>query len=347
VFFALSGYLITSLLLSESARYGAVGFLRFFGRRGLRLVPAVVLMLAIVTVITAVVHGPHANYVQIPYILFYFENWIKALHPVYNAGWYGHMWSLSVEEQFYLVWPAVLFIALRASRKKAIIACIVGMAISLVLRIAFYHGISDLSRIFYGTDTVGDDLLAGCLGALLLWQATPSQEATLRRALRWLFWPAAAWLIAELVALPSVSHPSTELTLYITGGRTIEALTSAIVVAAVAIDVAPRWVLWLLASPPLVMLGRISYGFYLWHVPLLYLLGLDVTRIVQIPVALVGSVMIATLSFHLVERPLQRRFRARVSAGGPHCVADIPTEPSLVEPLRNDPDGTRTRGRRG
>jgi len=64
------------------------------------------------------------------------------------------------------------------------------------------------------------------------------------------------------------------------------------------------------ASPPLVMLGRISYGFYLWHVPLLYLLGLDVTRIVQIPVALVGSVMIATLSFHLVERPLQRRFRA-------------------------------------
>jgi len=72
------------------------------------------------------------------------------------------MWSLSVEEQFYLVWPAVLFIALRASRKKAIIACIVGMAISLVLRIAFYHGISDLSRIFYGTDTVGDDLLAGC-----------------------------------------------------------------------------------------------------------------------------------------------------------------------------------------
>ena len=170
VFFVVSGYLITSLLLSERRESGAVSLRRFWMRRARRLLPALYLLLA-ATVGYALLFLPDAiGQLKSDAVaaLAYVSNWWQILqHKSYFAEigrppLLRHLWSLAVEEQFYLIWPPVLAYSLsRVSRRRVLTGVLVGALASAVLMAVLYVPYTDASRVYYGTDTRASGLLLG------------------------------------------------------------------------------------------------------------------------------------------------------------------------------------------
>jgi peptidoglycan/LPS O-acetylase OafA/YrhL len=170
MFFTLSGFLITSLLLEESASTGRVDLAAFYRRRALRLFPALFACIA-VTIVLAVLLGTWiASEQMVAAALLYFGNW--ALIARAEAGVLGHTWSLSVEEQFYVTWPLVLVLFGR-SRRAVIWLAGTGALVSVGLRFKLYSG-DTLWRVAYGTDTKAD--------ALLVWQRWSRSDCWRRRS---------------------------------------------------------------------------------------------------------------------------------------------------------------------
>jgi len=260
IFFVLSGYLITSILHAEWQRAGTVDFRRFWVRRGLRILPAFWLMLAVVALTTAPA--------QILISVLFLENWSMAFDwwPVEWA--LGPTWSLAMEWQFYLVWPFMLVFALSRwkPRTVALGALLVAFA-SALWRSLMWDG--DWVRVFAGPDTHADGLLFGAALALGI---------TVSRAL----WPL---LLFALVPAP--------FSWIAQGGMLL-----AVVGAAAVISHPPR----VLTFRPLVATGRISYGLYLWHLPVGVWI---VNHGLGSPVlALLLTFLIATLSWRCLESPL-------------------------------------------
>jgi len=176
LFFALSGFLITGLLLAEVDRRGRVGLIAFWGRRFRRLLPAVLVLLVAVTVIVTIVATVPERAATIedgPWAQFYVANWHAiAGHRDYWASFelprmFGHLWSLAIEEQFYVVWPIVIgLIAWRAQRVHRAVAifCVVAASLSLLWMIALFDP-ADPTRVYIGTDTRASSLLLGALFA--------------------------------------------------------------------------------------------------------------------------------------------------------------------------------------
>src|SRR3954449_10507032 len=176
LFFALSGFLITSLLLAEVDRRGRVGLVAFWGRRFRRLLPAVLLLLVAVTVIVTLVASIPERAATLedgPWAQFYLANWHAiAGHRDYWASFelprmFGHLWSLAIEEQFYVVWPVIVgLIAWRAKNvhRAVLVFCIVASSLSLLWMIALFNP-ADPTRVYIGTDTRASSLLLGALFA--------------------------------------------------------------------------------------------------------------------------------------------------------------------------------------
>jgi peptidoglycan/LPS O-acetylase OafA/YrhL len=170
LFFVLSGFLITSLLLAEKSRYGRVDLRAFYVRRALRLFPALAAALIVVALLAVTGLMPQDARVGVDYrivlagVVCYVANWVwVAGQPI---GMLSHTWSLAVEEQFYILWPALLLLGLRLGRRW--FAMIV---LLLIFADIPYRLILDLNggfaHVFVGTDTRGDALLFGCVLALL------------------------------------------------------------------------------------------------------------------------------------------------------------------------------------
>lgn len=283
VFFTLSGFLIATLLLEEADRTGRISVRGFYRRRALRLLPALVLMVATVSALNALLPGLTQTRTQVG-SLFYVANWTR-LYDHSHIDALAHTWSLAIEEQFYLLAP-VLVIVLRRRPRCLAAVCMIGAAVSLSERAAFVltgHTV----RAHLGTDTQIDALLIGvALAALMKTTWRPSAGAA---------WVPALGAAAVLAVL---TQPVVSLRTFQIAGATLTSL-AAVALILVALDHPGA-----LRSGPLVWIGQRSYGIYLWHYPLLKLaLRSGVSWEIKAPIAVVLSIAIAAASYRWVERP--------------------------------------------
>ncbi len=313
-FFVLSGFLITSLLVSEWHSSGRIALAAFWARRARRLLPALFLVLAAVAVYAVVVAAPTelenlrreglsalayvANWGQIASHQSYFETF-AAPSPL------RHTWSLAIEEQFYLVWPLLVFGVLRWRRGSLrALAAVTGVLLvaSAVWMVVLYRPDIDPSRAYYGTDTRAQSLLMGALLALLLARRRQSLGETATRALHGAAIVAALWLGWIWV------HTSERSGWLYRGGFTLCALLVAIVIASVTRrNGGPLGAL--LSLHPFRWVGEVSYGLYLWHWPLYVVISEQRTGLQGaslLTARLVATFAVATASFYLVERPIRR-----------------------------------------
>ena len=272
LFFVISGFLITGLLLRERTRLGGIQLARFWGRRLLRLMPALLLMLLALSAFI-VLFGEHlgrtwdVSLAATPSVLFYFSNWIIVAGG--DLGAYGPLWSLSVEEQFYLVWPLVIILVMIAAKGVKMLAGIAAVLIVAVNvnRFATFDG-SNLDRTF-GTDYRVDLLLMGALLAMAL-EAGGADKV--RRVARVLVIPSVIYLVAIAIVVPDFNSGSAAIfDAYYTFGLPLVGVAGCAVVGYVTLNQGSMPTRFL-SIRPLEWTGRISYGLYLWHFPVLLLL---------------------------------------------------------------------------
>ena len=281
VFFTLSGFLITSLLVEERRSRGSVALGRFFRNRALRLFPALAVVAFAVT--TYEVLTGTATLGMVAPVALYVANWATVLGQ--PLGYLGHAWSLSIEEQFYLVWPLVLVVAWRW-RHGALVAAVGGIVASTVLRFALWDGDTG-TRVHYGSDTQAGCLLVGCLLALAAHRGLPT--------VRWR-WVAPAGVVA-LVALALVDSDYATAVLVPT---VVPLLTAAMIWAACSVSGG------VLGLRPLRYVGQRSYGWYLWHFPLVMIVHSVTSSLTASVLAALASLGVAELSWRWVEQPFLR-----------------------------------------
>ena len=302
IFFVLSGFLITSLLLEEWDRSEGISFGKFYLRRALRLLPALLLLLFFVEVYAlGVLRGPRFWQMQraILAVLFYASNWFNIARPD-GLGPLAHAWSLSIEEQFYLLWPPLLFLLLRSRlRMWLITAAIVLLAgVAAVHRVFVWTGPESAWRIYNGLDTRIDELLAGC-GLAAALAAGWINLNPLRTCVRYCYLPSLAFIL-YLVVRPLPWHIMCTL-----GWPLVEFCLVIILYRLMVSEKTPLHKL--LEYQPLVWIGRLSYGLYLWHFPIFEKAGgWRSLGVMAIPVAFALTFSVATLSFYFVETPFLR-----------------------------------------
>jgi peptidoglycan/LPS O-acetylase OafA/YrhL len=304
LFFVLSGFLITGLLLDEFRARRAISLPSFYRRRFMRLYPALVVLL--------VAHAVYATRADISFdvegdqlvsVLFYYSNWRETLSIPEGTG---HLWSLAVEEQFYVVWPLVLLVLLwLTNARRTYIGPIIaaGIASIALYRAWRWHDGMVFLLVYMRTDTRADALLVGALAAVLAGGVrgrTPS--FTQGRGFQWVAWVAAG-VLAWSVLVARWEKP----TLYL-GGFTVVAVACGVLALAVLPESA-----WPVARAmhwaPLRALGIVSYGVYLWHLPVFvaaqrYLADVPVAGRAVIACAI--TAIVTSLSWFLVERPFLR-----------------------------------------
>jgi peptidoglycan/LPS O-acetylase OafA/YrhL len=322
VFFVLSGYLITSLLLAERRREGRVGFKAFWLRRARRLLPAVLLVVFVCLLAASTIARDDLARTRGDALasLVYLTNWhlIAASHSYFNAfgrpSLLQHLWSLAVEEQFYLFWPLILLGSLKlVGRRYTVLLTVVLALSSTALMWGLYNPDQDPSRVYYGTDTRASTLLVGALLAFA-WPLGGFRDEVSRRAARVLDGVGCLALAGVLAFFVRVQDYDPWL---YRGGFLLIALCTAVLIAVV---VHPASALGrALGTRTLRWIGVRSYGIYLWHWPVMMLTrpGIDVpwrgTLVILAQIAL--TIALAALSYRYVEMPVrsgsaQRRLRA-------------------------------------
>ncbi|MFJ2214158.1 acyltransferase family protein [Streptomyces sp. NPDC101062] len=313
VFFTISGFVITRLLLAEFARTGDVAMRSFYWRRWLRLVPALLAVCAFCAVLALTTELPSFDgaWAAIVLAATFLINIVRASQPgVYSSdtSLLSHTWSLGVEEQFYLFWPPLLLLLLRRFRARTVLVCTaVVCLLPLVWRVVLWNPTA-AHRIYNGMDTRADQLLAGALLAVLV-ALLPAGDPRLAALGRWagrLAWPALGLLALIVWQVPMTGATAWTVPWYTTGFLVTGVLSATLVAA---LELRPdTWLSRSLSLAPLVWIGRnLSYGLYLWHYPLARLmsdLGLGAWQ----GLATVAASFVAALaSYRLIERPLTRR----------------------------------------
>jgi peptidoglycan/LPS O-acetylase OafA/YrhL len=339
VFFVLSGFLITGLLLDERRGTGRIRLRSFYARRVLRLLPALLLVVGFLFV-WSFVGGLGSQQVHelrrgLVFTLGYAANvQVAFLGELPPFSLVAHMWSLAIEEQFYLVWPLVLALLLRLRFRtgQVLVVAVVAALASTVWRAFLWHGPGDVLRVYYGPDTRADGLLLGCALALV------ASRRPLPRA-PWLALVGGVFLIAQVRLDTHLGSFGYE------GGYLLTALAAcALIVGAVGAPDGPA--ARVLGWRPLAAVGAISYGLYLWHWPVYLILNagrLDLPWLQLQAVRFAVTFAVATASYLLLERPvlsLRSRFRPRTEGDAPGAPTGAdPTTPAppLPSPAHRAP----------
>ena len=314
VFFVISGYLITALLLSEFERNGYIDVLAFWLRRARRLLPAVAVMIALTLIVALIVIPDEARSLRNDAVtsLLYVNNWDAIVsdqsyfESFARPSLFQHLWSLSVEEQFYLLWPLVCAAGLTLlGRRRLLVVALVGAAGSAALMSILYDAsAADGARAFLGTDTRASALLIG-VALAIVWHPAELPELGARGRLA-LDVAGSVGLAMVLWSLLTVDDfdPSVY-----DGGFLLLAVWTGLLVGTLA-HPASR-LATLVASAPAVWLGVRSYGFYLWHWPVIALTrpGIDVSLEgpLLVILQLLVTIGLADLSYRFIEQPFRRR----------------------------------------
>jgi peptidoglycan/LPS O-acetylase OafA/YrhL len=328
LFFALSGFLITTLLVEEWLTHRHIALRRFYVRRFLRLYPALLAFIAISAAIRIVFAdadftrhpSPAGTYLVAFYVLTYAYSWLIAFDHVTILN-YGHLWSLSIEEQYYVVWPALLLVMLRLRWPISRIVVATAAMTALSASVPFMLGDVSWHRLYYGADYRAHELLIGSIAGLLF-----AGGLVQRRHLRHPAAVAGAFAAAAFVAWLMAFGSERYAGMYRLGFPALAAASAYCLLACAFLDGGA--LVRLLANPLLAYLGRRSYAIYLWHLAIgqwFDALG----AFEQLLVAGAVTLVAAELSYRIVERPaltLKRRFAAS-DAPSPPAVARIGPHP--------------------
>ena len=320
LFFVLSGYLISSLIIKEYRKTGSLNLYNFYIRRARRLLPAVYFMITVGLVIMVLFNEVllRKSHLDAIFGYIYSSNWWYIFHKLDYFDSFGaqspfkHLWSLAIEEQFYMIFP-LLFLLVNRKKKskdgtyklnKNFLYVVLGLIlVSLIAHILLFD-INNISRIYFGTDTRAFSLLVGVVGAILYpmerlhAKVTPQQN-----------------MIYSVVSLVSIAtlitvmiYTSEYNTLLYRGGFLLVAILGLIVI----ISSGKQHTLMsrLLSFKPVVFIGKISYSLYLWHFPVLVLTTpvseIGNPNIIFVILRVILTFILATASYVFVETPIRK-----------------------------------------
>jgi peptidoglycan/LPS O-acetylase OafA/YrhL len=341
VFFVVSGFLITTMLQREALVRGGIAFGRFWNRRARRLLPALVLCVVVSTVAARIAHHDLVVHIgrQLLGALTFSTNWVEiAAGSSYfdqtSPQLFMNFWSLAVEEQFYLTWPlvvALLMTTVAVRRRPAVsLGLMLGVAVlSTALMALWFVPGDDATRVYYGTDTHVMGLMLGAALAFgyASWvTAPPTSVRQSRFASAWLAVrrPVLGLALLVLAVLFWVLEEDSPLTFR--GGLAVACVATVVLVAALLPVAVPdgrgphtqwssppdsRW-RTLLCADPVTWIGRRSYGIYLWHWPVIVIIGQDMRtapgtfqHIVSAIWCVLVTVALADMSYRFVEAPIR------------------------------------------
>ena len=320
LFFVLSGYLISSLIIKEFRKTGTVNLYNFYIRRARRLLPAVYFMITVGLVVMVLFNEVllRKSHLDAIFGYIYSSNWWYIFHKLDYFDSFGaqspfkHLWSLAIEEQFYMIFPLLFLLVNRKKRSKDgtyklnknFLYVVLGLIlVSLIAHILLFD-INNISRIYFGTDTRAFSLLVGVVGAILYpmerlhAKVTPQQN-----------------MIYSVVSLVSIAtlitvmiYTSEYNTLLYRGGFLLVAILGLIVI----ISSGKQHTLMsrLLSFKPIVFIGKISYSLYLWHFPVLVLTTpvseIGNPNIIFVILRVILTFILATASYVFVETPIRK-----------------------------------------
>ncbi len=333
VFFVISGFLITALLLKEHRTTGTIELKSFWIRRARRLLPALYVFLVGTIALAALFATDAFDKIRRELLgaLFYFSNWLliatdeSYFEAAGRPSLFRHLWSLAIEEQFYLIWPLIVIGGLKFGGRQVLLALTVAaiVASTVLLWVLFdqVEQYGDVTSVYYRTDARAAALLIGAALAMVWRPGSDQTSVPLRSGLRW------AIDVVGVVALGLVI-----LMQYAFTDRVIEwasytrlyhggflALSAATVIVIGAVSVPGSRLGWALGNPLLRWIGTRSYGLYLWHWPVYQLtrprVDVDIDGYPLLFVRLGVTIGLVELSYRLIESPIrQRRFTAPMLA---------------------------------
>jgi peptidoglycan/LPS O-acetylase OafA/YrhL len=306
IFFVLSGFLITTLLIKEIDTTNGLDFRAFYARRALRLFPALAVVI-VFAVLAAATFAPtdvrHPTFAGLPWVIFYVGNWDVALVSRTSLGLLAHTWSLAIEEQFYVLWPVIflLFFARIRNRRRIGQGLLALAGIDVLYQFAMrYHGWSN-ARLGNGLDTHCDGLLIGCGIAFLL--VSRNADAAAGR------WTRVGGIGGVCVLAITIMTASPSHFYVTTAGITLASAATGAVLWSMLISPIRLFDL-VLSSRPAVWVGKRSYGLYLWHYPILLALNpfasTGVRRYEADLVVVLLSLVATIASYRFVEQPFLR-----------------------------------------
>jgi len=327
-FFVLSGFLITWVLLKEEEKFGAISLKGFYRRRVLRIFPAFYVFWVIAVAFRVMTHGRNVAWLDAFSAFFYVSNYVFALFPQ-TTNYMIHTWSLSAEEQFYLLWP-LSFLLFPRKRKPLMIGLVALIAAIWIHRVHIWMVARATEYITYAFDTRVDALLVGCLLALALKEGLG--KWLLEKICRPVWAPLGTGLLIGISVFAGQSSEGYRLT----GGLAIEPLLLAILMCQLIVHSA-SWLWKWLNARPVVYLGKISYSMYLYHWVAEYIAlripGLSTPLLVMTTIFL--GITMASCSYHFIEKP----FLALKSSSSPaRRTSRIPlTSPDLGDRPTSSP----------